>query len=221
MQRIRSIPLGALAWAVLLLAPPTSALAGQASSEASAKPPTEVMDPSPLRPGDILRLRIWREPDLSGDFPIDENGMATLPRLGQRPVTGVPVEQLRQQLVEEYRTYLNNPSIEITPLRRISVLGSVRTPGVYPVDPSITLGQAPNVAGGPLPESKHGVVELHRGGDERTIDLSKHPDLANLPLASGDEVYVPQRSWLSRNATWFVSTLVGVAGTTAIILTRH
>lgn len=171
-----------------------------------------------LRPGDVLKLRIWREEDMSGDFPVDERGMAILPRLGPTQVTGVPAETLRQQLVDAYRQYLNNPTIEVTPLRRIAVIGAVRNPGTYAVDPAVTLGGAANVAGGATQQGKRNVLELRRGKERRQVDLEKNPELASLPLASGDQVFVPEKSWLSQNATWFVSTLVAIGTTTAIII---
>lgn len=173
-----------------------------------------------LRPGDVLRLKIWLEPDLSGDYAIDESGQATLPRLGPTVVTGIPANQLRDQLVQRYREYLNNPSIEIVPLRRVSIIGSVAKPGIYPLEPSVTLGDAANIAGGATNDSKRNNVELTRGGAHYSYDLRSDPAKASLPLASGDQVYVPQRSWLSRNATWFVSTLVAVGGTAALLIAR-
>jgi polysaccharide export outer membrane protein len=209
---------------VTALAMPAFAAAQTAAD--SATPPVQVASSdlsSPttaLRPGDVLRLKIWREPDLSGDFTVDESGMATLPRLGPTSVIGVPSNQLRDQLVEKYRQYLNNPSIEITPLRRVSILGSVQKPGIYPLEPSIRLGDAANVAGGVTSESKRNNVELTREGKHYNYDLRADPEKANLSLASGDQVYVPQRSWLSRNATWFVSTLVAVGGTAALLIAR-
>ncbi|HEY3933474.1 MAG TPA: polysaccharide biosynthesis/export family protein [Gemmatimonadales bacterium] len=173
-----------------------------------------------LQPGDVLRLKIWMEPDWSGDFAIDEHGIAVLPRLGNTRVIDVPTDRLRQQLTEQYRQFLNNPSIEITPLRRVAIIGAVKNPGIYRIEPSVTLGEVVNVAGGQIPQAKRNVVELRHGSGHRTIDLQKHPELASLPLASDDQVYVPERSWLSQNATWFVSTLVGIAGTTAYLVTR-
>ncbi len=214
--------LGLMAGLLLVKAP--EAQAQSVAADSTAPSPTVVAiagnDTSSLRPGDVLRLRIWREPDLSGDFPIDETGQAILPRLGPTPVTNVPSGQLKQQLTVAYQKYLNNPSIEITPLRRVSILGAVRNPGIYPIDPSVTLGQAVSVAGGALPDSKRSMIELSRNGITRQVDLKKNPSLATLPLSSGDQVYVPERSWFSKNATWVVSTAIGVAGTTALLLTR-
>jgi protein involved in polysaccharide export with SLBB domain len=219
--RLRLAP-ARFALAVTLTAGNAAVALGQsvASESTTTAVAAATPDLSSLRAGDVLRLRIWREPDLSGDFPVDETGRAILPRLGATVVIGIPAEQLKQQLTEAYRQYLNNPSIEITPLRRIAILGAVRNPGIYPIDPSITLGEAPNVAGGTAPESKHNLIELRRDGATREVDLRRHPALARLPLASGDQVYIPERSWLSKNATWVVSTAIGVAGTTALLLTR-
>ncbi len=210
---------------LLVKAPEAQAQSVASDSTAPAAAPATLTiaanDTSSLRPGDVLRLRIWREPDLSGDFPIDETGRAILPRLGPTAVINIPSGQLKQHLTTEYQKYLNNPSIEVTPLRRVSILGAVRNPGIYPVDPSVTLGQATSVAGGALPDSKRSVIELSRNGTTREMDLKKHPSLATTPLSSGDQLYIPERSWFSRNATWVVSTAIGVAGTTALLLTRH
>src|SRR6266704_165227 len=41
-----------------------------------------------IRPGDVVRLRIWREPDLSGEFTVDETGTVVLPKLGAVTITG-------------------------------------------------------------------------------------------------------------------------------------
>jgi polysaccharide export outer membrane protein len=202
------------------------AIAAAQTAVDSTRPPVQVASAdnnSPttaLRPGDVLRLKIWLEPDLSGDYAIDESGQATLPRLGPTRVTGIPANQLRDQLIERYREYLNNPSIEIVPLRRVSIIGSVQKPGIYPLEPSIKLGDAANVAGGATTDSKRNNVELTRGNAHYSYDLRADPSKADVPLASGDQVYIPQRSWLSRNATWFVSTLVAVGGTAALLIAR-
>lgn len=209
---------------LMLLAMPARAQSSPSDSTAVSRPAvamaTARADTAALRPGDVLRLKIWREPDLSGDFAVDETGTATLLRLGATPVSGTPANELKVRLTSEYQKYLNNPSIEVIPLRRISILGAVRNPGMYPVDPSITLGEAPNIAGGADPASRRNIIELTRNGATSRYDLRKEPNKAALPLSSGDQVYVPEKSWFSRNATWVIGTAIGVAGTTALILTR-
>src|ERR1700677_767450 len=48
-----------------------------------------------LLPGDIVRLRIWREPDLSGDFPVDERGTVVFPKIGPTAVAAMTTDSLK------------------------------------------------------------------------------------------------------------------------------
>lgn len=197
----------------LLLAPRTTSAQAQSAGES-------VMDAADnLRPGDVLRLRIWREPDLSGDFPVDTRGRVVLPKLGPLDVTSVESDSLQPRLVRAYSEFLNNPSIEVVPLRRISVLGAVQKPGVYPVDPTMTVADVVALAGGASPDGKRDRVELRRGNERVSANLQQASRVADSPIQSGDQLYVPQRSWLGRN-TALVAGLVGTAASLAIALGR-
>lgn len=172
-----------------------------------------------LRSGDVLRLRIWREPDFSGDFMVSTSGEVTLPRLGAMPVTSVDPDSLAPRLVRAYAEYLNNPTIEIVVLRRIAVLGAVRNPGLYPVDPTMTMADIVALAGGASPDGKLDRMELRRGSARVSANLTPASRIADSPIRSGDQLYVPQRSWLGRN-TALVAGLVGTAASLAIALGR-
>ncbi|MEJ7811813.1 MAG: polysaccharide biosynthesis/export family protein [Gemmatimonadaceae bacterium] len=152
-----------------------------------------------LRPGDIVRLRIWREPDLSGDYPVDETGSVVLPKLGPYKVTADSPASLKQKLVGAYQAYLQNPSIEVTLLRRITVLGAVQKPGLYPVDPTMTVADALALAGGPTPDGSPDKVELIRDGERITARLNGRTLISDSPIRSGDQLRVPQRGWFIRN----------------------
>src|SRR6266513_2037417 len=91
-------------------------LSGQHSSA-----PDPVAVTAGVRPGDVIRVWIWREQDYSGEFPVDARGTAVLPLLGEVRVPGKTAEQLADTLHEAYRKYLKNPSIQVTVLRRVSV----------------------------------------------------------------------------------------------------
>jgi protein involved in polysaccharide export with SLBB domain len=172
-----------------------------------------------LRPGDVLRLRIWREPDFSGEFLVDKRGFVILPRLGSTEVASVQADSLQPRLVRAYAEYLNNPSIEVVALRRISVLGAVQKPGVYPVDPTMTVADVVALAGGAAPEGKRDQVELRRDGKRVLTKLQQASRIADSPIRSGDQLYVPQRSWLSRNTALTVG-LLGTAASLFIALRR-
>lgn len=185
--------------------PTSSAPATVATAPAPAPAPPASL--GALRPGDVLRLRIWREPDLSGDFPVDQAGFVTLPRLGRYDIRDVPMDTLQTRLITAFSAYLRNPSIEVTPMRRYTVSGAVKNPGVYPVEATMTLGDVVALAGGASPDGKQGIVQVRRNGRQILGDLPQSTRLAETKMEPGDQLYVPQRAWLSRNPWLFTSIL--------------
>jgi protein involved in polysaccharide export with SLBB domain len=154
-----------------------------------------------LRAGDIIRLTIWRETDLSGDFIVDENGMVVFPKLGARKVTTIPTDSLRALLISSYQKFLENPSINVVFLSRIKVWGAVLKPGLYPVAPMTTITDAIAIAGGVSVNGRTDRVDLIRQGVRTTISLNEPAAILIEPIQSGDEIIVPTRSWISRNPT--------------------
>lgn len=152
-----------------------------------------------LRPGDIVRLRIWREPDLSGDFRVDESHRVILPRLGPVDVGQLSLDSLKHYLLKLYQTYLRNPTIEVTLLRQVKVTGAVRNPGSYPADPGARVADVIALAGGVTPDGKQDEVELVRQADKTRAKLRGDTLVVDTPIRSGDQLYVPQKSWVSRN----------------------
>lgn len=171
----------------LLLPPP--ALAGQAAAG----------DP-PVLPGDIIRLGVWREKELSGEFPVDQHGLVSLPLIGEIDVTGETELSLRARVREAMRRELREPSIEVTVLKRVRVLGEVREPGVYALDPTMSVADALAMAGGRTPLALEGQVTLRREGERIVTDVREDTRLADLTVRTGDELLVRQRSWVDRNA---------------------
>jgi protein involved in polysaccharide export with SLBB domain len=189
---------------------------------AAQDPPT----PSPaeavnqlLRPGDVVRLKIWREPDLSGDYDVNEQGVAVFPKIGPLPVGRLATDSVRSFLVATYTRFLQEPSVEVTFLRRINVLGWVRNPGLYHVDATMTLADVLAMAGGVTSDGNVKKIALYRGGERVPGALSEQSLLADLPLHSGDQLRVPQKSWMSRNsATVIAASISGVALVAAALI---
>ena len=114
---------------------------------------------------------------------------------------------------------LNNPAIEVTLLRRLAVLGAVSKPGLYPVDQTMTVADVLALAGGASADGKQDRAEVRRNGKRIRGDLSQSSRVSDLTLRSGDQIYVPQRSWISRNP-WLFTSLLGAAGAITVIATR-
>lgn len=161
-----------------------------------------------LEPGDIIRLRIWREENMSGEFTVDAEGSVVFPRLGPRTVTGMSPTALKEELVREYSRLLRTPSVEVTFLRRIAVGGAVQRPAVYHIDPTMTVRDVVLEAGGPTPAGRTDVIELIRDGQLMQANLRQDLPVVESPIRSGDQLYIPERNWFSRN----ISAAVGIGG---------
>lgn len=166
-----------------------------------------------LRPGDAVRLEVRDEPGLAGDFQVDEAGRVLLPLVGLVPVAGRAFADVRRDVEAGYARELAEPVIRLTPLIRIAVLGEVRAPGLYAVDPTHRVRDVLALAGGRGPAADRDGVSLVRDGQR--VEAAD-----TLALRSGDQVVVGRRGWIGENAT----TLVGagasllVAVLTALIL---
>jgi protein involved in polysaccharide export with SLBB domain len=171
-----------------------------------------------VQPGDLIRVKVWREPDLSDSVRVDADGNVTLPRLGPIPVAGISADSVRQLIVTTYARYLRDPAVDVTVLPRVTILGAVRNPGVHNLDPTLTLADALALAGGAAPEGKRNQVELRRRGERVPVKLSLDARLAETPIRSGDQLVVPERSWFSRN----IGLVLGAAslGISVIYLVR-
>lgn len=191
--------------AVLLL---PDLLPAQQSNASSAEALT-------LQPGDLVKVEIWREEDLSGQFRVDEMGIVTLPLLGEKDVNGVPMRVLRDQLIAEYRIQLLNPSITITPLRHVHVLGNVSQPGMYMIDPTMSLAGAVALAGGATPQGDLRRLRIAREGTIIQDGVSAESTLAQIDIRSGDQIFVERRGWFERNQNFLISTMLSV---TALVI---
>jgi protein involved in polysaccharide export with SLBB domain len=184
-----------------------------AAQEGPATDPGDV-----LRPGDVVRLRIWMEPELSGDFPVGEQGIVVLPRIGPVATGGEPAGVLRERVVAAYAAFLAHTSIDVILLRRVQVLGAVRNPGLYHVDPSMSLGDVLALAGGTTTHGRIDRVALMRGGHRVPAELSPTTAVAGSSIRSGDQLRVPEKSWAARNPGVLIGAVSAVLSFTLAVL---
>lgn len=186
--------------------------AGCASSGGSGPVATPVATPGSvtLQPGDKIHVEIWREEDLSGQFRVHEDGTVTFPLLGDRQVTNIPVQELRDTLVLAYRKELRNPSIEVVPLRNVLVLGAVQNPGPYEVNPITSVLGVIALAGGATSGGSLDKIQIRRGQETLQNGVAPGASLSSLSLRSGDQIVVGQRNWLMRNQSFVVSVILAI-----------
>ncbi len=186
----------------LLAALPASfALLGACSSN----PPSTVL-PVPasdtalaIRPGDVVHIVVWGHAELSGEFPVDENDNLLYPLIGTINVRSLSVAQLREQLNTDLSQLFQRPFITVTPLFRVAVLGEVFKPGLYPVDPTLTIFDLLALAGGPTRQADQGKLQLIRVGENIRVSLEPsaiaRSTLRELGVHSGDWLVVPRSAF--------------------------
>ena len=169
--------------AALLLAPVASAAAQAARS-----------DPV-LRPGDMLRLSVWRHPELSGDFLVAPDSTVVHPLYQRVQVAGVPLPVVKERLRALLVTYEQGVEFAIEPLFAVTVAGEVRQPNLYRLPQGTTFAQAIAQAGGPTEVGRLDRVHVIRRDSAMVIDLARnYSRYERLPIASGDQVLVARRS---------------------------
>lgn len=159
-----------------------------------------------IRPGDAVRIRVYGDSALSGEYRVNENGRVVLPVVGRKQVAGLSPDSLRADLGAAYGQYYRDPVLDVTVLRRVSILGAVRQPGLYPVDPTVSLAEALATAGGVTGSADRGGIRLIREGRVLREELDRETLLGRTPIRSGDRIYVGQKSWFARNWQWFAGT---------------
>jgi polysaccharide export outer membrane protein len=178
--------------------------------------------PDGLNPGDQVRIIVWRNTELSGDFTVAANGTLMHPLYREVQVTGIPMTAVEDRLRTFLTRYTTNPQFVISPLVKILVSGEVRTPNVYSVPPETTVSQAIVLAGGPTPTAKLDHIRLLRDHQEISVDLSRaDSQAASLQIRSGDQILIPTRRNVLRDYIGPVTSTIGAAAAIVSIFWRR
>jgi len=158
-----------------------------------------------LATGDMIALEVFREPDMSGTYPIESDGVIRHPFLGRHSLAGKTVQEaeayLRDLLDERY---LVNPRVTLrvvsSQTAQIVILGEVKRPGVHdiPFDESVTLLQMIGAAGGFTDLASINRVRIVREeeGRQRQVRVRVSRIVsgrdADVPIRPNDVIMVPQ-----------------------------
>jgi polysaccharide export outer membrane protein len=102
--------------------------------------------------GDQIRIIVFGEAQLTGEFRVDDQGMTSIPLLGEVHAGSLTTAELARQIGRELkrRNLLSDPSVsvEVLAYRPFFVLGEVAKPGQYAYEPGMTMLTAVAIAGG-------------------------------------------------------------------------
>jgi polysaccharide export outer membrane protein len=216
-----------LAHVALVLAA-SSLLSGAAAAQQLPPPPTRdtlVRNVGVLRSGDALKIVVYRDKELSGEYLIDSRGQVQIPGLGVIDAAGLDPAQVKDALKAALlRRGFTDPEISVQPLIRVSVLGEVRQPALYPVDPGISLIQLVTIAGGPTPSANLKRTRVVREGRVFEVDLQSAlagSASGRVVLYSNDVVVVPKRTGFTRENLTFILGLTSTVVTIATFIVAN
>lgn len=166
--------------------------------------------------GDILRVRIYREPELSGESVVNVGGSAYFAGLGRIHVEGLTLDSLQAEISGRYAKFLVDAAVDVTLQRDIVVYGQARAPGVYLVDPSTTVLGLLAKAGGVGSQSRDPVLTLVKA-DGRQFSLPREARLAMMDVSRSDAVYVQEASVFARNRESLGAVTLAVTLATSVL----
>jgi polysaccharide export outer membrane protein len=146
----------------------TEAAASQALAQAQATEAAKGVAPGQLGPGDKVKMSVFGEEDLSGEFEVDSTGSLALPLIGEVKAKGLTPRELETKVGGALsKGYLVNPrvNIEVLNFRPFFILGEVNKPGSYPYVNDMTVINGVALGGGYTPRAKTGKVKLRRAQD--------------------------------------------------------
>ena len=175
-----------------------------------------------LAPGDQIRIIVWRNTELSGDFLVAADGTITHPIYREVQVTGLPMTAVEEKLRTFLTRYTTNPQFVVMALVRIVVGGEVRAPNLYSVPPQTTVTQAIALAGGATELANLSEVRILRDGQEVKVDLTRADEKAGLlQIRSGDQILIARKRNIFRDIIGPTASTLGlVVAITNIFLRR-
>src|SRR5262245_52383149 len=179
--------------AVALLAP---SLSFAQARLANAPAPASASAPSGYRlgAGDKVRVIVFGETDLTGEYDVAADGSMVFPLIGALTAMDLTPEQLSRAIATRLQrgNYLRDPNVvaSVIAYRPFYILGEVENPGSYPYQPNLDVLSAVAVAGGFTYRANHRRVFIRHVGetDERPYHLNQA-----VPIQPGDTIRVAER----------------------------
>jgi polysaccharide export outer membrane protein len=204
--------LAPLALLAILACGPVSAGENLRQSEIETVVATAPVNDYRLGPGDKVRVTVYDETDLSGEFQVDDTGFVRLPLIGPVKALARTAHQLEGDVSTALLDgYLKNPrvNVEIITYRPFYIIGQVNRPGQYAYTSNMSALDAIGVAGGFTDHAVESTVHIRHQGEVKEYDLALDETVRIRP---GDVVRVDQTVF------WDVSSWLAPASSIAVPL---
>ncbi|HVY12478.1 MAG TPA: polysaccharide biosynthesis/export family protein [Alphaproteobacteria bacterium] len=142
--------------------------------------------------GDKLRITVFGEPDLSGEFQVSSTGTVSMPLINEVPASNLSLRRFRAAVLRRLaKGYLKHPhvSVEVLNYRPFFILGEVMKPGSYNYVVGMTVITAVAVAGGYTYRADSDDIRIKRGGLNAKEEEAKEDTM----VQPGDVINVTER----------------------------
>ncbi|GAA0561318.1 polysaccharide biosynthesis/export family protein [Rhizomicrobium electricum] len=146
-----------------------------------------------LGTGDKLKITVYGEEDLSGEFLVDGSGQVQLPLVGQVKAATLTIHEFVAEVTKSLQDgYLKDPkvSVEVLNYRPFYIIGEVNKPGEYPFESGLNVLGAIALAGGYTYRANDNDVYVRRAGHDKEEEL---PASANTKVYPGDIIRIAER----------------------------
>lgn len=146
-----------------------------------------------LDAGDKIRLNVFGEEELSGEFVVSSAGLLSIPLAGDIPAKGRTIQEVQRSVEAALRAgYILNPQVsaEVLTYRPFYVLGEVNKPGTYPYAAGLTVLNAVATAGGFTYRGDTRRIFIRRDGSQRE---EVYKVTSTLQVAPGDTLRIAER----------------------------
>ncbi len=158
---------------------------------------------STLGSGDVVEVRVFQEPDLSGTYRVSPEGTVDFPLCGKVLLNGMTSSQAADALIHCLEHgYLKKPQVSVLireyNSKKVFVFGEVQKPGTFPYEEKMSIIQAVTLAGGFTKLAAKNSINVTRllDGQEKKIRVPVEDIAAgrekNFMIAPGDIVFVPE-----------------------------
>lgn len=178
-----------------------------------------------LNPGDGVRITFFNITDeISGDYFIQQGGFIQLPFIGLVRALERKFESIKTEIVTKYDSLYRNPELTVQPLYKISVLGEVRTPGIYYATGVEKIIDLLALAGGETIDADADQIYILRENEEIKVDMENinqaENTISDIGVQSGDRIFVPRKWWVGARNAGIIIAAAGVIVTLVSILVR-
>lgn len=153
---------------------------------------------------DVLKVDVWRQPELSVEVPVRTDGMISVPLLDDVQAAGLKPQELKEVVARELSEFVSTPDVTIIILqmnsRFVSVIGEVMRPTRIALTQDLRVVEAITQAGGFTTFADKSDVRIIRrrpGGSEVEYRFDYNAYIrgrapgTNIPLRPGDTIIVP------------------------------